>query len=160
MRLGFVRLLSVGISTGIRDSCNNRVGLLQDVRVSIKRWHQWAEFSRELLHHELPPYANLICSQTENIRWETGGSTLLGPTMAHRLLLFKGSSYQMSPCPQSTEGKREQVSSHHCADKESEAQGGWGTCPGRRSAQLSGLQPRAPHPSLTLYHWSGRQAPS
>lgn len=36
MRLGFVRLLSVGISTGVRDSCHNRVGLLQDVRVSIK----------------------------------------------------------------------------------------------------------------------------
>lgn len=61
----------------------------------------------ELLHHELPPSANLICSQTE----ETSGEKSSTLNYPHHLLLFRGSAYQISPHSQSAPGKEGQ--SHH-----------------------------------------------
>lgn len=53
--------------------------------------------------------------------------------------------------------EREQVWSHHCADEESGAQGGWGTCPVRRRTPVSGLHPGLRHPrSHCVTDWGNR----
>lgn len=79
--------------------------------------------------------------------------TLLGPTVAHHLR-----PYQISPYPQSTVGKRGQVSSHHCADDESEARGGWGTSSARgstRGLQATSLGLCIPHSHGVMHLWDG-----
>lgn len=84
--------------------------------------------------------------------------TLLGCTPAHRLPVFKAHRIKSHLKAQ---WEREQVSSHHFADKDNEAQGGWGTCPARESTHVSGPQAWALRSSLTLHNWSPvRQAPS
>lgn len=77
---------------------------------------------------------------------------------AHHLPVFKAHRIKSHLKAQ---WEREQVSSHHFADKDSEALGGWGTHPARGSTQVSGPQAQALRSSLALHNWSPvRQAPS
>lgn len=145
-----VRLLSVGICTEVKDSCNR-------APVSIKYDPSGPSFVENdcTMSSLLMPIS--FCSQTEeNIKWVRREHTSLGPLpMAHHLLLFKDSRYPISLCLRSKVGKREQMSSYHCTDKESEAQGGWGTCPARGSPQGSGTRPWALCSQISV-----RQTPS
>lgn len=66
---------------------------------------------------------------------------LLGPTRHTACYSFKGHCIKPHHILQA---QLERESKCHCADKETEAQGGWGSCPARGSTQVSRLPASGP----------------
>lgn len=110
---GSVRLLSVGILTGAGDCMTSGTALGFESTLE-------GNTGGHTMHHELLPSASPICSQIEeNIRWEEAGSRQVGPTLAPT---FPPERLILSGLPRTSkhDWKRGRVSSHHCADEDSE----------------------------------------